>query len=80
MAGLVSRERKPTPWLSFALFLMVAITVASVGGAVVCSYLAVVFPGEEGRASSVLFVLSSIASSIPTLVVWYIRDQVSKTG
>lgn len=80
MAGLVSKERKPTPWLSFSLFLMVALTIAAIGGAVVCSYLAIAFPVEEWRATAVLFVLSSIGSSIPTLVIWYIRDRISITG
>lgn len=80
MAGLVSKDRKPTPWLSFGLFLMVVITIASVAGAVGCAYLSIAFPVEEWRATAVLFVLSSIGASIPTYVIWYIRDRVSKTG
>lgn len=80
MAGLISKDRKPTPWLSFALFLMVTLELLSVGGAVVCGYLAIPFPVEEWRPAAVLFVLIAIGASMPTYVIWYIRERISKTG
>ncbi len=80
MAGLISKDRKPTPWLSFALFLMITLDVLSVGGAVVSAYLSIPFPVEQWRPLAVLFVLTSIGASIPTYVICYIRQQVSKTG
>lgn len=80
MAGLISRERKPTPWLSFAMFLMIALEIAAVAGAVICGYLSIPYPIEEWRPLAVLFVLISIGASMPTYIIWYIREKASKAG